>query len=45
MARNSILSGSSAIAACQSSGFNDYSAFYRAYKEKFGVSPKNLQIK
>jgi len=41
MARNSILAGSSAIAACQSSGFNDYSAFYRAYKERFGVSPKN----
>ena len=45
MARNSILSGSSAIAACQSSGFIDYSAFYRAYKERFGVSPKNLQAK
>jgi len=45
MARNSILSGSSAIAACQSSGFNDYSAFYRAYKERFGVSPKQIQNK
>ncbi len=45
MARNSILSGSSAIAACQSSGFNDYSAFYRAYKERFGVSPKKYQVK
>lgn len=45
MARNSILSGNSAISACQSSGFNDYSAFYRAYKERFGVSPKNNQIK
>lgn len=43
MARNSILAGSSAITACQSSGFNDYSAFYRAYKERFGVSPKNNQ--
>lgn len=45
MAHNSILTGSSAIAACQSSGFNDYSAFYRAYKERFGVSPKNNQEK
>ena len=45
MARNSILSGASAIAACQSSGFNDYSAFYRAYKERFGVSPKHIQNK
>ena len=45
MARNSILGGSSAIAACQSSGFNDYSAFYRAYKERFGVSPKSIQGK
>ncbi len=43
MARNYILSGSSAITACQSSGFNDYSAFYRAYKEQFGVSPKSNQ--
>lgn len=43
LARNSILAGSSAIAACQSSGFNDYSAFYRAYKERFGTSPKELQ--
>lgn len=43
MARNSILAGSSAIVACQSSGFNDYSAFFRAYKERFGVSPKNNQ--
>lgn len=45
MARNSILSGATAIAACQSSGFNDYSAFYRAYKERFGVSPKQIQNK
>lgn len=45
MARNSILAGSSAISACQSSGFNDYSAFYRAYKERFGVSPKSNQMK
>ncbi len=43
MARNNILAGASAISACQSSGFNDYSAFYRAYKERFGVSPKNIQ--
>lgn len=45
LARNNILSGASAISACQSSGFNDYSAFYRAYKERFGVSPKNIQNK
>ena len=45
LARNSILSGASAISACQSSGFNDYSAFYRAYKERFGVSPKQNQNK
>lgn len=43
MAHNSILAGTSAIAACQNSGFNDYSAFYRAYKKRFGVSPKNNQ--
>lgn len=44
-ARNSILSGATAISACQSSGFNDYSAFYRAYKERFGASPKQMQNK
>ena len=43
MARNSILAGSTAIVACQNSGFNDYSAFYRAYKEHFGCSPKSAQ--
>lgn len=26
--------------ACQKSGFNDYSPFYRAYKARYGVSPR-----
>lgn len=38
-ARSSIRQGSSAVAACAKSGFNDYSAFYRAYKKHFGESP------
>lgn len=38
-AREMILSGVSAKNACISSGFHDYSAFYRAYKSKFHVSP------
>ena len=33
-------SGETPAAACVQSGFHDYSPFYRAYKARFGVSPK-----
>lgn len=43
------LSGSSITDACQKSGFNDYSSFFRAYKKVLGISPsedlKKLQSK
>ncbi len=26
-------------------GFNDYTTFYRAYKTKFGIAPKNTELK
>ena len=35
-----IRSGMPAAHACESSGFNDYSNFVRAYKKLFGCSPK-----
>lgn len=38
-AREKILAGESPSAACFSCGFQDYTAFYRAYKAHFGVSP------
>lgn len=41
LARTSIRSGSSVTDAFQASGFNDYSSFYRRYKSRFGVSPKD----
>ncbi len=40
LARASILEGVPAAIACESSGFKDYSAFYRAYKKQFGDSPR-----
>ena len=38
-ARERIFDGVPAAQASSESGFNDYSAFYRAYKKKFGVTP------
>lgn len=38
-AREKILAGESSSSACFSCGFRDYSAFYRAYKARFGVPP------
>lgn len=40
LARERILGGQSATAACYDCGFRDYSAFSRAYKKLFGTSPK-----
>lgn len=39
-AHEKIRAGESAQAACFACGFNEYSAFYRAYKAKFAVSPR-----
>ncbi len=38
-ARKLILDGTSAKTAALSSGFEDYSSFFRAYKKRFGISP------
>lgn len=40
LAREMILEGQSATTACYDCGFQDYSAFSRAYKKLFGVSPR-----
>ena len=40
LAKELMAGGLTASAACQNSGFKDYSSFYRAYVSRFGVSPK-----
>lgn len=39
-AKELIENGEMPAVACAKSGFNDYSPFYRAYKARFGASPK-----
>lgn len=39
-ARRRIKSGEPSSKVCYLCGFGDYSAFYRAYRSKFGISPK-----
>lgn len=38
--KNACLNGTSVTRACESYGFYDYSAFYRAFKKEYGISPK-----
>lgn len=42
LAKTLLRRGSSPAAACQQSGFRDYSSFYRLYKQRFGVSPREM---
>lgn len=44
LARDLLQSKNSPAVACAKSGFNNYTTFYRAYKQKFGVSPKADQV-
>ena len=39
-AQTMLRAGSLPTQVCSACGFNDYSAFYRAYRKHFGVSPK-----
>ena len=39
-AQTMLRAGSPPTQVCTACGFNDYSAFYRAYRKHFGVSPK-----
>lgn len=43
LARELIAQGMTASAACYQCGYRDYSAFSRAYKKRFGVSPRQQQ--
>ena len=40
LAQEMLRSGDSPAIACAKAGFNNYTTFYRAYRKKFGVSPK-----
>ena len=40
-AQTMLRAGSPPTQVCTACGFNDYSAFYRAYRKHFGVSPKH----
>jgi AraC-like DNA-binding protein len=42
MAKNLIKNGSSITNACYNSGFKNYATFFRAFKEKFHISPKDV---
>jgi len=40
LAREILRHGDAPAIACAKAGFNNYTTFYRAYRKKFGVSPK-----
>jgi len=42
-ARSMLAAGTPPTRVCTACGFNDYSAFYRAYRKRFGVSPQRTQ--
>ena len=41
LAKELLKKGMNPTRVCEKCGFNEYSSFYRAYKSKFGVSPKD----
>lgn len=43
LAKSYMKNGASISEAYKRCGFNDYSSFYRAYKKRFGESPKNAK--
>ncbi len=43
-ARTLIQSGAPVTEACMQCGFSGYSAFYRAYRKKFGTTPKKSRV-
>ena len=43
-AKNLIVEGLPLEAVAEQVGFSDYSAFYRAFKGEFGISPRQFRI-
>ena len=44
LARNLIMSGTAATAACLDCGFKDYSSFSRAFKNQLGILPSDIRV-
>lgn len=42
LARQLLLAGEPAGQVCRSCGFSDYTAFYRAFKSEYGISPRQF---
>jgi AraC-like DNA-binding protein len=42
LARREIFLGAKATAVYTQCGFSDYSTFYRAFKQEFGISPRQF---
>ena len=45
LARQEIYAGKKATEVCTKCGFQDYSAFFRAYKKHFGKNPSDIDVK
>ena len=45
LAREMLAAGESAGSVCRACGFSDYSAFYRAFRSEYGISPKAYSLK
>lgn len=42
LARQLLMAGESAGQVCRACGFSDYTAFYRAFKSEYGISPREF---
>lgn len=42
-AKSLLTAGEKPTAVCKKCGFNDYCSFYRAYKQKYGISPNEVK--
>ena len=44
MARQLLMAGEAAGQVCRSSGFSDYTSFYRAFKAEYGINPGAVSV-